>query len=280
MKNIWILAAFGVCSLGCDDALEPAQRIDEPRVLGVRLSTERGEASLVPGEPALAELLLAGPDGPQAARIAYRFCEAASSQRGVPYCVSDAFAEGVTDVSAGPLVFDVPTTLEPGARLALLGVGCPDGEPTLADTPLDDRCSSAAKPLSFSFDAWTQRDVPRLNPDLAGLTVTLAGDIFATSPAHTAPACDDATPSLEAGQKHLLELDLGPASASTNELQISHFSTRGKLERQFSFLAEKQAPRVTLTWHTPREAGPVKQYLVVRDGSGGVSWATWNVCVR
>jgi hypothetical protein len=280
VKNAYILLGFALTTLACEDALEPAQRIDQPRVLGVRVSTERGEASLVPGKPANLEFLLAGPDGPQPARIAYRFCEAASSERGVPYCEQEPWAEGVANVVDGPVALDVPAALGPGLRLALLGVACAEGEPTLADASLDHGCSGNADPLRFSFDAWTLENAPQLNPDLTGLVVTLGDENVHSSGADAAPTCDDATPALEAAQSHTLSIELGAAAAPANELQISLFSTRGKLERQFSFVAAEQEPRVVMTWQAPAEAGPVKQYLVARDGAGGVSWATWNVCVR
>jgi hypothetical protein len=168
----------------------------------------------------------------------------------------------------------------PGTRLALLGAACVRGEPALADSPLDDHCSGDEAPLRFSFDAWTLDDAPDFNPDLSGLAVTLGGESIELSAAGDAPACDGATPTLGAGQKHALEIELGAAALTGKELQLSHFSTQGELERQFSFVTEKQGPHVALTWQAPQAVGPLKQYLVVRDGSGGVSWATWNVCVR
>lgn len=280
MKNAYTLLGLALTTLACEDALEPAQRIDQPRMLGVRVSTERGEASLVAGEAASLEFLLAGPDGPQPARIAYRFCEAASSERGVPYCEQEPWAEGVADVADGPVALDVPAALGPGVRLALLGVACVEGEPTLAETALDYGCSGETDPLRFSFDAWTLEDAPQLNPDLTGLVVTLADQSVELSGADVTATCDEVVPVLAAARSHTLTIELGASAITTNELQISLFSTRGKLERQFSFVAVEQEPRVVLTWQAPPEAGPVKQYLVARDGVGGVSWATWNVCVR
>jgi hypothetical protein len=280
VKNAHILLGLAVTTLACEDALAPAQRIDRPRVLGARVSTERGEASLVPGEAASVEFLLAGPAGPQPARIAYRFCEAASSERGVPYCEQEPWAEGVADMADGPVALAVPAALDPGIRLALLGVACAEGEPSLAEAALDYGCSGEADPLRFSFDAWTLESAPQLNPDLTGLVVTLADQSVELSGADVAPTCDDVLPAFGTAQSHTLAMDLGAAAITTSELQISLFSTRGKLERQFSFVAAEQEPRVVLTWQAPPEAGPVKQYLVARDGAGGVSWATWNVCVR
>jgi hypothetical protein len=279
MKNRAILLPLGLL-LSCEDPLKPAQRIDEARVLAARVSTATGDASLIPGERAEAEALLAGPEGPLAARLAYRVCAAAESQRGVPYCAGDAIATGTID-AAGPMGLELPLTLEGGVRLALLGAACLEGEPALGDAPLGWSCSSGAEPLGFTFDAYTLDVTPHANPDLAGLSVKLAQTRVELSPASTAATCDTNAPELAADETHVVELELGDRAREPREtLQLSHFSTRGEFERHFSFVEPEQEPRISLTWKAPNEAGPVKQYLVVRDGRGGVSWATWNFCVR
>lgn len=279
MRNHAILLPLGLL-LSCEDPLKPAQRIDEARVLAARVSTATDDASLVPGEGAEAEALLAGPEGPLTARLAYRVCPAAESQRGVPYCAGDVIAAGTID-AAGPVAFELPPTLEGGARLALLGAACLDGEPALSDAPLDWSCSGGAEPLGFTFDAYTLDATPQANPDLAGLSVKLAQTSVELSPASAAATCDAGAPELAAGETHVVELELGDGAREPREtLQLSHFSTRGDFERHFSFVEPEQEPRISLTWKAPNEAGPVKQYLVVRDGRGGVSWATWNFCVR
>lgn len=280
MKNRAILLIFGLL-LGCEDPLKPAQRIDDPRVLAARVSGADGSANLAPGEVAQAEVLLAGPEGPLMARLAYRVCAAASSQRGVPYCADEPFADGKAASSAEALPFKVPATLASGVRLALLGAVCLDGEPELGDAPLDWSCSSGAQPLGFSFDAYTLSSAPQANPDLTTLTVEVAHNRVDLSPASSAATCETAAADVAVGEQHVVQIELGEAAREANEtLQISHFSTRGDFERHFSFVEPGQEPRFSLTWTAPSEAGPVKQYLVVRDGRGGVSWVTWNVCVR
>jgi hypothetical protein len=280
MKNRAVLLAMSLL-WGCEDPLKPAQRIDEPRVLAARVSTATGDASLVPGESAEAAALLAGPDGPLTARLAYRICPAAESQRGVPYCTGDTIATGTTDADAGAVAFEVAPTVGSGVRLALLGAACLDGEPELGDSPLGWSCSSGAPPLGFTFDAYTLYRAPQANPDLARFSAKVARRSVEVSPASTTAACDAANPEVAASETHVVELELGDSAREPQEtLQLSHFSTRGDFERHFSFVEPEREPRVSLTWQAPSEAGPVKQYLVVRDGRGGVSWATWNFCVR
>ncbi len=281
MKQHRLLLAVGLL-LGCEDPLKPAERIDNPRVLAARVSTANDDASLVPGAAAQAEVLLAGPEGPLPGRVAYRVCVAAESQRGVPYCTEEPIANGVTD-SGGAVAFELPAGLGAGVRLALLGAACLAGEPELSDAPLTWSCADDAEPLGFTFDAYTVSAAANANanPDLSSLGVQVAQSDVELSAASAAATCDEGAPELAAGETHLVELELGEAAREPQEtLQLSHFSTRGDFERHFSFVNPARAPRTSLTWKAPREAGPVKQYLVVRDGRGGVSWATWNYCVR
>jgi hypothetical protein len=278
----WPWGAAALCLMGCDDPLKPAQLIEEPRVLGVRVTSERGEANPEPGAMAHAEVLLAGSEGPQAAPFAYRVCVATDSSRGVPRCSGASLAEGVTDARAAELAFELPGSLEAGARLALLGVACPQGEPRLGAEPLEWGCSDAGRPLRFSFDFWTRSpERAQRNPDLGELTVTIGGEPVLLENPLAAPSCAAGGLQLAAAASHGVELDLGEAAREPGEeLQLSHFSTRGDYERHYDFVTEGQAPIAALTWEAPPTAGPVKQYLVVRDGRGGVSWATWSLCVR
>ncbi|HEY6077826.1 MAG TPA: hypothetical protein VIW29_03445 [Polyangiaceae bacterium] len=280
-RRVWQLCG-ALCLWGCDDPLKPAQLIEGPRVLGARVSTETGEASLEPGAGAQAEVLLAGPEGPLAARFAYRLCEATGSARGVPDCVGESLAEGVAEAGAPELAFELPVSLGEGVRLALLGVACPIGEPDLPADPLEWRCSGAARQLRFSFDLWTRSsELTNQNPDLSELTLTISGEPVLLEDQQAAPSCAGGALELSSGTPHRVELQLGGAVREPGEaLQLSHFSTRGDFENHYSFVSGEQAPTIALTWNAPRGEGPVKQYLVVRDGRGGVSWATWSFCIR
>src|SRR5690349_19289579 len=97
--------------VGCDDPLQPAQRLDAARVLGVRVASADDRSSLLPGEQAELQLLVAGPHGPVSARLAYELCEAANSDRGVPYCAAPAFAAGSATLDATPLPIQIPDSL-------------------------------------------------------------------------------------------------------------------------------------------------------------------------
>ncbi len=266
----------------CEDALKTAQDLREPRVLAVKLSAAGDEASLRPGEAANVELLLAGANGPLPARVAYELCEAAESMRGVPYCLADPFASDVVD--AGPAsAIDVPDELTDTARISLRGVACTSGEPALeAADPLLWSCSDEDAPLRFSFDArLATAAFTNHHPDLAGLEVTLDGVDLQLEDTDAAPSCESAAASFDSDRRLTLELRLGDGSREVDEaLQLSHFSTGGSFERQYSFVAPEAAASAALSFRTPASGGALKQYLVLRDGRGGVSWASWSVCVR
>jgi hypothetical protein len=271
-----------LCLTGCDDPLKPAELIEEARVLGVRVSTAEGAASLPPAATARAEVLLADAEGPLTARLAYRLCVAADSQRGVPRCVGASIAEGVADRGADGVDFQLPASLAADQRLALLGVGCTQSEPALAEAPLDWACSGGEPPLGFSFDVWSQSpELQNQNPNLDELRVTVAGALVPHEDPQVPPSCEPSAVELSAGETHRLELELGESVREDGEaLQLSHFSTRGDYERHYSFVSAGARPTIALSWKAPRESTPVKQYLVVRDGRGGVGWAAWSFCVR
>jgi hypothetical protein len=265
-------------SAGCEDPLRVAQVLEEPRILGVRLSAADARSALEPGQTAELELLLAGPEGRLGARLAYQLCEAAQSERGVPYCAAEPFAEATVDFDGSALAVDVPTDLEMGARLALLGIACLEGEPRLDGEPLDWRCSGGDPGLRFSFDAHSaSAETINRHPDLSGLRLSISG--IALSPAAGPAACERGTAVLLADATHEVQIVLGDGAREPQEaLQLSHFSSRGRFERQYSFVAAEQAPEVTLTWRAPAAGTALQQYLVVRDGRGGTSWLGFNAC--
>lgn len=286
--------SFGLVLLlplwSCADALKDAQTLEEPRVLGVRVATADDQADPPPGEDAAFEVLLAGPSGTLDARLAYRLCQAESSTRGVPFCAGPALAEGAALLDGASIPLAIPGDLASGAPLALLAVACLASEPRLSEEPLDWGCAGDEPALRFSFDARAGgADFSNRNPDLSGLTVSLDGADIPLDELRAPASCDGDAPKVGASTAHRVAISLGanarePGDASTGDsleaLQLSHFSTGGSFERQFSFVEGQQEAEATLKWSAPTAGVAVKQYLVVRDGRGGVSWASWSVCTR
>ena len=276
--------AFALCLLAaCEDPLKQAQVLEEPRVLGVRVATSDDHSSLLPGEPALLEVLAAGPDGAVSARLAYRLCEAADSVRGVPYCAAAPFAEAKDDLDGSPIEAVLPEWLEPDARLALLGAVCLTGEPELGDDSTASSCADGTEPLRFSFDArMTGDDFANLNPDLSALEVLVDGVMVPLYTPDAQPACDETTSRIDANTAHDIVFALGDAARDdVNEsLQLSHVATAGEYARTFSFVEPSKPLHASVEWQSPAVDTPVRHYVVVRDGRGGVSWATFSLCVR
>jgi hypothetical protein len=108
----------------------------------------------------------------------------------------------------------------------------------------------------------------------------MSGEVVELSSPDAAPACDGDSVEIEANASQDVRITLSDRAREGEEwLQVSHFATRGDYERQFSIVEPSEAPKTELEWKTT-EAGASKHYLVVRDGAGGVSFATWNVCAR
>jgi hypothetical protein len=282
MKLVLLPLLSLLLTSGCEDPLKHGQRLEEARVLGARVVSETGEASLTPGAEATIEVLAAGPEGPIDARLAFEFCEAAASDRGVPYCARPAFADGVVDTLSVPIAVNVPDDVPAGARLAFLGVACETGHPMLEGAPLVWSCSTDREPLRFSFDAYMR--TPSLghhNPDLSGLRFEIGGVEIPLDDPRSPPSCAEAVPSVPARTAQRVRWHLGESAREIGEsLQVSHFSTAGHFERQLSFVDEIEEPAGWLSWETPAADVPAKLYLVVRDGRGGVSWETASVCAR
>jgi hypothetical protein len=268
----------------CEDPLKHGQRLEESRILGARVVSDAGEASVTPGAGATVDLLVAGPQGPVDTRVAYEFCEAVLSDRGVPYCAREAFDGGIFDTSSLPLALSIPEGIPPGARLAFRGVACEVGEPMLGESPLDWGCSGDEEGLRFSFDASTRTpSMSHRNPDLSELLLEIGGVEVALDDPRSPPSCAEGVPAVAARRALRVVWRLGAGArevADGESLRVSHFSTSGHFERQHSFIDEIEEPVVRLSWEAPGAEVAAKLYLVVRDGRGGVSWASASVCAR
>jgi hypothetical protein len=271
---------------GCEDPLKHAQLLEEARVIGVRVVSATDDASLTPGESATVEVLLAGPSGPLDARLAFEFCEAKNSDRGVPYCAREGFARGVVETLTVPLAVELPADVPAGARLAFLGAACETGEPALGPVPLDWRCSEGAEPLRFSFDAHARTpSFSHENPDLSALVLEIGDAEIPLDDPRSAPSCSEGVPVVAARAVHRVTWRVGTLGRDRDEdgaesLQLSHFATTGLFERSLSFIDEVEEPTVRLEWEAPGVDVPAKLYLVVRDGRGGVSWVSASVCAQ
>jgi hypothetical protein len=170
-----------------------------------------------------------------------------------------------------------------------LAAACSSGNPALADDPLDWSCSDGSEPIRLSFDAWTEgSEHQNENPNLSVAKIEVEDEELALE-APTDPAtCSEGIPRLAAEKNHEFTFILGERAREEVEfegeekelLQLSNFASAGLFDRQFTILEADEKPRTQVDWEAPDETGPVKIFLVVRDGRGGVTWITTSVCVE
>lgn len=277
------LTALGsLFSVGCGEPLKDAQKIEEPRTLAVQIEAEDGSATPGAGEEATARIVFAGTRGPEEVSVAYRICEAADSARGVPYCKGPIYEEGSLDEvdALAEIAFSVPSSSTAGTRFAVLGVACLTSAPRLAADPNDWSCEGPETPLAFSFDARVGGEERNKNPDFSELVIDVDGTYVEAESVSKAPSCAAGMPQVKVGTKTAVTIDYGPLVREDGEwLQTSHFATSGEYERQFTILEPDEDPTTEIEWKAG-SAGASKHYLVVRDGLGGVSFATFSVCVE
>jgi hypothetical protein len=194
----------------------------------------------------------------------------------------------VVETLSAPFAVRVPEAVPAGARLAFLGAACVVGEPALAPSPLDWSCSDDAEPLRLSFDAYARTPgFSHANPDLSALVLEIGNAEVPLDDPRVPPSCSEGTPAVAARAVHgvtwrvgAIARDAGDDGRLAESLQLSHFATAGLFERPLSFIDEVEEPTVRLEWEAPAAGVPAKLYLVVRDGRGGVSWASASVCAR
>lgn len=287
-RKILAIGAVATAVGGCGDPLEEAQLIEELRPLGVRMVSASNRATPAAGEDAELSFLFAGPAGPVRVALAYEVCLAVPTARGVAICAQQPWAAGeVTVIDDSPVVsFSVPTDVEPTSRIAVRAVGCETGSPVLTDDPLDWACDDGSRPATVSFAAWTSGERENDNPDLSGAEIRIGDQALPIGVVGVAPTCEEGAPAFVAGATETLRIVLPDAARDDLEeslretLQLSHFSTAGSLERQFSILDGHESLETEIEWELPEVSGPVAHYVVVRDGRGGLSWLTFSVCVR
>jgi hypothetical protein len=278
-------------TVGCDDPLTRVDLVVNVRVLGARVEVEGDpeRASPALGETASVRWLVAAPELFPDLGWAFSVCAAAPPGGSLPSCAAEPFATSMSDAPAPgePRIdFTVPEELDARA-LAVFGAVCPGSEPTFPAGGFD--CAGpGGRLVSLDFELETAETTNR-NPLLEPDALTLDGDPL--------PEGSDCTtlPSVARGSSHTLTLwldesDRDPleqvtsADPSKEELQVSHFTTAGSLERAFTvFDADASELVASVRWKAPEAApldGFVRLYFVVRDLRGGSDWIERFVCVE
>jgi hypothetical protein len=184
------------------------------------------------------------------------------------------------------LDFVVPEELESDA-LAVFGTVCPNSAPELDGDAFDCR-GPGGRLVSLDFIVETG-ELTNTNPVIEPEAFTLDGN--------TVPeGLDCATlPWVARSSSHTLELVLRESDRDElprdeevdppkEQLQVSHFTTAGSLERAFTVFEPSDTNLTTrVTWTAPGEVpldGFVRLFFVVRDLRGGSDWIERAVCIE
>lgn len=278
--------------LACDDPLRDPALIDRPRALAARVEVVGDATRATPrvGESVRVRWLLLGPNGPLSVAGELHACVDADVSSGVPRCEGAAYTRAVV---ARPVVAQPapPASTEPVAtftvpvagRLLVRGAFCEAGRPVLpagfdADDYLAARCDSGAVPLlvSSTIDVAVDQESVNRNPDATTLQRSLSGVRIAA----VLSPCSDGT-SLKSGTTALVRLTVPEALAEPGEsLLVQHLTSAGKLQRAWSTPGPGDRElTLELTAPTVAVATELSLTQVVRDGRGGVSWVTDQLCV-
>lgn len=273
----------------CGEPVEPASRLERPRVLGAITS--------LPGDPGNA-----APAATDSIRLAIVTAsrDAASgafASHVLRVCPSDL---GTTDyVCGGPeLAFredansrDPALVIDPlGApgEVVVFGVMCATGTATFDRAAREFRgfCDDGSHPAELVARVRVGGP-PNRNPALGDDAIRLDG---ASLGAADRTGCDGSAPlRVRAdGQKHTLGIVVPPAAIEPgDEPLLSHLATHGKLDRLYSTLDASAAPSASsasVEWEAPSELGAPREtarfHLVVRDGRGGVAHVAASVCLE
>lgn len=298
----------GIFLAGCGPTFDPASLIATTRVLGARVEVEGApdRATPIPGETVDVTWLVTSPEATPPLGWAFAVCTPGTVGGKTSLgCASAPLALYEGTASPPRISIPVPTADVLGSATSLIlygqicsgagsmpifdpqsGIpGCTGGGGTTAsvDIPLQlgvDANHNPTADRAFTFDgqAW---------PALA------AGD----DPCVVGPKASAATKdhvignTTEGSDREPYTAMLGDPPVATPEresLQISQFTTAGKLQSQFSFVEgtdDNAETTVDVSWEAPPatevpDAGLAVTFtFVVRDNRGGTDWTTRSACV-
>jgi len=288
--------------VGCGPTFDPASLINTTRVVGARVEVEGApdRASPLPGETANVTWLVTAPDGVPPLGWAFTVCTPGTT----PGCESGALAQFEGSDSPPRLAIPVPSqdVLAGATSLVVYGEICDrlDSSPTFDAQSGVPGCTGGGGTTVSLVVALQQGDDVNHNP-IADRAFTFDGEVWpkladgadpcATGPRVVAGTKDHVIGNTTDGaDRELYTAMLGDvATPSRESLQVSQFTTAGKLTSQFSFVEATDtsaATTVSVTWEAPAVADvpadglAVTFTFVTRDNRGGTDWTTRAACVE
>jgi hypothetical protein len=287
---------------GCDSPFEPVSYVERARVIGARVSVdaEPERAWVKPGETATVTWLTVARQEPASLQWLFILCLGSNGT-----CEGAPLATLSGQGSTAAVSFTAPDRATLGERLSpvLLGAICADGELSFDGSTELPTCTGAnPSQTNASFTVPVQRgDLTNHHPVLADDRIELGGIAWTTTTAGVAgDPCDASSglPVVTAGKQSIRLVSDGndretylqgdPSVQTLEELQISQFTTAGKLKFAYSSIpATDTRPDadVTIAWDPPKAdeipaTGMIVQFhFVARDLRDGIDWVHRTLCL-
>ncbi|MDB4980035.1 MAG: hypothetical protein JWM82_787 [Myxococcales bacterium] len=295
-----ILATFFL--IGCSDDFDSTSLVESTRVVGARVEVANApdRASPAPGETATVTWFVTAPAATPPLAWAFALCKPAPG--GTLGCGDVPFAvfQG-TGAPKVTLTLPAADALAGLTHVALFGRVCDDAAPIFDPSTGNPSCASGhGTTASLSIRVQTTADANH-NPT-AERGFTFDGQPWPALAAGADPCV--AGPRIAADEKSPHELGFSTAGADRESyatmtgdppvattareaLQVSLFTTTGKLKSPFAFIEAADArdtTPLTMKWTPPKAVDvakdtPVTFTFVVRDDRGGADWTTRAACV-
>ncbi len=301
-RSIATLLLCGV--VACNSEFDPASLIASPRVLGAKIEVggDPARSQPLPGETAEMTWLAVSNDPEQTWMWLLSACSSVTSVTGDSFCLQAPFAtslQGAPTQAPPSITLNVPATeqaLAGSLEVWVTGIICTDGIPTQNGELLE--CDGGTHPgttVTFTLDLVLDPAVANLNPSMDDWAFQLDGETWdASTPTSTTGCAGTTGPSLPAVTAGTLETTVtfqsttedhetypvGTTATEEELLLVSHFSTAGEFERQFTDIARNETAEVT--WVPPIQASvdgdTTRYFFVVRDQRGGLAWTQRTTC--
>ena len=295
-------------AIGCGPSFDPASLIEKTRVVGARVEVDGApdRATPAPGETATVTWLVTSPTAKPPLGWAFALC--APNALGNLNCDSAPLNLYQGTDSPPRVSIAVPTADVLGAAQSIILYGriCVSSAPTFDPQSGYPGCTDGGDGTTAAVSIELQggqngNDGTATNHNpVADHGFTFDGQPWATGAG--SDACATGPRVTAATEEHVIAIvtDGGDRESYTalagyppvptalrEALQISEFTTLGKLKTGISFVEAADAAAQTtveVKWTTPKPADviadePVTFTFVVRDGRGGVDWTTNSVCV-
>ena len=307
IKNTLLSGLVGFLFLtGCGPTFDPASLIASTRIVGARIEVEGApdRASPRPGETATVTWLVTSPDTTAPLGWAFAVCGAGAGSSSTCFEAPLARFDGTASPPRIAIPVPAEAVLGSATSLTLHGGVCAGIDSVPQFDPQDGlaSCTNGGRGTTLSLDVPLQLGGDANHNPTADRAFTLDGAAWPAPAALDDPCAQG--PRVAAGSKdhvigntteggdreaYTVVMGVPPVALSAREsLQISQFTTAGKLKSQFSFVeaADQNATTtVDVSWETPAAtdvpaAGEAVTFtFVVRDDRGGTDWTTRTLCV-